>query len=76
MSFNLCYATFNIYLNMNKSTKPIKKHIVDYLEYLEIEKGLSNSTQKNYQMFLNKFIKYLISKDKGDIKPLIKFARL
>ena len=41
---------------MKKSIKPIPDHITDFLDYLEIEEGLSNKTQENYSRFLTKFI--------------------
>lgn len=43
--------------------KPIIKYLPDYLDYCEIEKGLSSKTQENYSRFLNKFFNWL--KDKG-----------
>lgn len=54
---------------MTKSAKPIQDHLTDFLEYLEIEKGLSSKTQENYKMFLNKFLEFLKSKDKLGLKP-------
>lgn len=44
---------------MEKSLKPIIEHINDFLEYLDIEKGLSNKTQETYERFLRKFLKWL-----------------
>jgi integrase/recombinase XerD len=41
--------------NMKKDSKPIIEHINDFLEYLDIEKGLSNKSQETYNRFLNKF---------------------
>ena len=54
---------------MPNSTKPIKDHITDFLEYCEVEKGLANQTQENYKIFLNKFLTYLKSKDKLNLLP-------
>ena len=53
---------------MNK-TKPIIKYLTDFLDYLEIEKGLSNKTQENYSRFLNKFFKWLADNNYADMKP-------
>lgn len=39
--------------------KPIIEHLADYLDYSEIEKGLSNKTQENYSRFLSKFFNWL-----------------
>ncbi len=44
---------------MNKSNKPIIKHLNDFLDYCDVEKGLRNNTQKNYQEYLNKFFGWL-----------------
>ena len=44
---------------MAKSSKPIISHFIDFLEYIEIEKGLSNKTQENYSRFLSKFSYWL-----------------
>ena len=54
---------------MERSNKPIIKHIPDFLDYCEVEKGLSDNTQRNYQRYLNKFISWLKYKKKEDIKP-------
>jgi site-specific recombinase XerD len=54
---------------MQKSKKPIKDHLTDFLEYSEVEKGLSNKTQENYKMFLNKFLEFLNLKDKSELLP-------
>lgn len=44
---------------MNKSSKPIPKHINDFLDWIDIEKGLSSKTQENYRRFLEKFLIWL-----------------
>ena len=54
---------------MEKSNKPLIKHISDFLDYCEIEKGLSNNTQKNYQRYLFKFTTWLKKKNKSDLLP-------
>ena len=54
---------------MEKSNKPIIKHIPDFLDYCEIEKGLSDNTQKNYQRYLNKFKFWLKKTNKENLKP-------
>jgi site-specific recombinase XerD len=54
---------------MNKSDKPIIKHIPDFLDYCEIEKGLADNTQKNYKRYLQKFISWLKIKKTEDLKP-------
>lgn len=44
---------------MEKSTKPIIKHLNDFLDYCDVEKGLRRNTQKNYSEYLNKFFGWL-----------------
>ncbi len=51
------------------SYKPIEEYIKDYLDYLEIEKGLSSNTQKNYFRFLTKFFKWLESNNLTSLTP-------
>ncbi|MFC1789746.1 tyrosine-type recombinase/integrase [Patescibacteria group bacterium] len=51
---------------MKKSDVPIIKQIPDFLDYCEVEKGLSQKTQENYQRYLQKFISWLkASKNEG-----------
>lgn len=52
---------------MNK--KPIIKYLSDYLDYCEIEKGLSVKTQENYGRFLNKFFNWLILSKLESLTP-------
>ncbi|MFA5232614.1 MAG: tyrosine-type recombinase/integrase [Candidatus Paceibacterota bacterium] len=54
---------------MQNSDKPIIKHITDFLDYCEIEKGLSDNTQKNYGRYLKKFVDWLKYNKKENIKP-------
>lgn len=54
---------------MEQSTKPLIKHIPDFLDYCEVEKGLSDNTQKNYQRYLNKFVGWLKKTDKTELSP-------
>lgn len=54
---------------MSKDNKTIIEYHSDFLDYLEIEKGLSNNTQKNYSRFLNKFFKWLDSANLKNLKP-------
>ena len=54
---------------LEKSDKAIVKHFTDFLEYLEIEKGLGNKTQETYSRLLNKFSGWLKSNSLENIKP-------
>lgn len=51
------------------NNKPIIEYLTDFLDYLEIEKGLSNKTQENYSRFLNKFFKWLDNNNLKNLKP-------
>lgn len=44
---------------MENSNKPLIKHIPTFLEYCEVEKGLSPVSSKNYHNFLKLFITWL-----------------
>ena len=54
---------------MKESNKTIIKHIPDFLDYCEVEKGLSERTQENYHCYLKKFASWLKKVKKEDIKP-------
>lgn len=54
---------------MQKSNKSIIKQIPDFLDYCEIEKGLSDNTQKNYSRYLKKFTDWLRAAKKEDMLP-------
>ena len=54
---------------MKESNKPIIKHIPDFLDYCEVEKGLADKTQRNYQRYLQKFIIWLKNSKKEGLLP-------
>lgn len=54
---------------MEKSHKPIIKHIPDFLDYSDVEKGLSDKTQENYNKFLKKFSNWLKINNLSPLKP-------
>ena len=54
---------------MPKLDKPLIKHIPDFLDYCEVEKGLSDKTQENYKRYLDKFVSWLKKTNKTDLKP-------
>jgi len=54
---------------MNKSNKSMISHILDFLDYCEVEKGLSFNTQKNYDRYLKKFTIWLKRSKKEDLLP-------
>lgn len=54
---------------MKKSNQTIIKHIPDFLDYCEVEKGLANRTQENYQHYLQKFVSWLKMTKKEALLP-------
>lgn len=54
---------------MRKSSKPLPRHIEDYLDWLDVEKGLSSRTQENYSRFLKRFLDWLDIKKLSHLKP-------
>ena len=54
---------------MEKSQKPIPHHLNDFLDWLEIEKGLSSKSQENYSRFLKKFLDWLKINKTEQLKP-------
>ncbi len=63
------YSNIDYSMALRKSNDPIKDHILPFLDYCEIEKGLSSNTQRNYQQYLNLFVKWLNEVDKSNMKP-------
>lgn len=54
---------------MNHSNLPIVNHISDFLEYCEVEKGLSPISAKNYHDFLKMFIRWLKDNRLDGLRP-------
>ena len=54
---------------MKNSNISIIKYIPGFLDYCEVEKGLADNTQKNYQRYLNKFVVWLKSKGLEGLRP-------
>jgi len=49
--------------------KPIKDYLNDFLDWLEIEKGLSSKTQENYARFLRTFFEWLKVNNLENLTP-------
>jgi site-specific recombinase XerD len=49
--------------------KPIIEYLTDFLDFLEIEKGLASKSQENYARFLNKFFNWLNDNNLSDLPP-------
>jgi len=54
---------------MQNSNKPIIDHIKDFLDYCEVEKGLRDNTQRNYEKYLKKFTGWLHSRNLQGLLP-------
>lgn len=54
---------------MTKSEKPIPEHISDFLDWLDIEKGLATKSQQNYHNFLKRFVSWLSSQKLQGLLP-------
>lgn len=54
---------------MTNSNTTLVNHIPEFLDYCEIEKGLSNKTQENYQRYLQKFVLWLKKTNKENLLP-------
>ncbi len=54
---------------MENLKKTIIQSIPDFLDYCEVERGLSNNTQKNYSRYLEKFKQWLKLKNKQALLP-------
>ena len=54
---------------MQTSQKPIKEHILDFIDYCAVERCLSDNTQENYKRYLEKFETWLQKKNRQNLKP-------
>lgn len=54
---------------MKKNSKPLPRHLADFLDWLEIERGLSSKSQENYARFLKKFFDWLKINNLETLKP-------
>jgi len=54
---------------MNKSQKTIIEYIPDFLEYLDVEKGLSNTSQQTYNRLIKKFSNWLEKNNLDILRP-------
>ena len=54
---------------MKKSQKPIPQHLNDFLDWLDIEKGLAPKSQENYERFIKRFFLWLKANNLENLKP-------
>lgn len=52
-----------------KKGQPIIKYVLPFLDYCEIEKGLSNNTQRNYNQYLKLFTNWLKLTNNKNLLP-------
>ena len=54
---------------MAESQQPLRSYLLPFLDYCEIEKGLSNNTQRNYRQYLRVFFAWLDKTHNADLRP-------
>ena len=54
---------------MEQSQKPILDYFQDFLDWLEIENGLSSKSQENYARFIKRFFEWLKKNNLEKLKP-------
>lgn len=54
---------------MRKSGKPLPRHLEDFLDWIDVEKGLASKSQENYARFLKRFFGWLALKNLSSLKP-------
>ncbi|MDP3995193.1 MAG: tyrosine-type recombinase/integrase [bacterium] len=52
-----------------QNQKPIKNYVIPFLDYCEVEKGLSNNTQRNYNQYLRVFTRWLDLDKRSTLVP-------
>jgi site-specific recombinase XerD len=54
---------------MREGSKSLPQYLTEFLDWLEIEKGLSSKSQENYSRFLKKFLDWLKINNLDNLKP-------
>ena len=54
---------------MAEAQQPLRSYLLPFLDYCEIEKGLSNHTQRNYRQYLRVFFAWLDKTHNADLRP-------
>jgi site-specific recombinase XerD len=49
--------------------QPLRSYLVPFLDYCEVEKGLSSNTQRNYRQYLRVFFSWLEKTHRADLEP-------
>lgn len=55
--------------SLKKSSGSIQEQVIPFLDYCEIEKGLSDNTQRNYRQYLKIFTDWLARTQNGNLCP-------
>ena len=55
--------------SLQNQQSPIAEYVLPFLDYCEVEKGLSSNTQRNYKQYLNLFVHWLKETKNFDILP-------
>ena len=56
-------------MTLKRSTRPLCRHIPEFLDYCEVEKGLAANTQRNYKNYLQLLSTWLDSTGSIDLLP-------
>lgn len=56
-------------MKSKQSTTSLREYVLPFLDYCEIEKGLSNNTQRNYNQYLKLFSDWLAKIGKQNLLP-------
>ena len=60
----------NKFLNrVTENQRPLPQYLNDFLDWLDIEKGLLSKSQENYKRFLERFLNWLKINKLENIKP-------
>jgi site-specific recombinase XerD len=54
---------------MASNQKPIADHLFPFLDYCEVQKGLSNNTQRNYRQYLSVLVRWLKETNNAQLRP-------
>lgn len=54
---------------MKDQSATVKQYVIDYLDWLELERGLSSKSQENYSKFLKRFFEFLTVNKLENLKP-------
>lgn len=54
---------------MAENQEPLRSYLIPFLDYCEIEKGLSSNTQRNYRQYLRVFFSWLGKHHNADLRP-------